>query len=375
MAVNERVLEVVQSLYDAAVDERLWPSALQALTDLTGSQAASFWVLDHFDKIRLPSFISINFDPKAIKEYLDHMVPLDPTNQYIAAHPETPIVHDGLFITDREKDRHPYYDWHDRAVGTRFRMVAQIRPAEGVQSGVAMHRMPQYGRYEQADLEQFQFLYGHLKRALAIAFRLGSVNALHQATAEILDRSAAAVVLLNEAKAVAHANRSAEALTKEGDGIRMSAEGLRLDRKQDDDHFQSLVARALSGIATAQDSPGGVMRAPRPSGKRPYAIVVAPLKSLYPGLAQLRPAVCILIADPEAEQPLPAQRLRVVFGLTEAEAKLAALLASGKDLRAAAARLEITYGTARARLANIFHKTQTRRQGELVRLILTVCAI
>ena len=117
------------------------------------------------------------------------------------------------------------------------------------------------------------------------------------------------------------------------------------------------------------------MRAPRPSGKRPYAIVVAPLNSFYPGLAVLRPAVCVIIADPEAERPLPAERLRAVFGLTEAEAKLAAMLTTGEDLRAAAARLEITYGTARARLAAIFSKTETRRQGELIRLVLSVSTL
>jgi hypothetical protein len=31
----------------------------------------------------------------------------------------------------------------------------------------------------------------------------------------------------------------------------------------------------------------------------------------------------------------------------------------------------ITYGTARARLAEIFQKTETRRQGQLITLLLT----
>ncbi len=229
MAVDERVLQVVQSLYDAALDENLWPGTLQELTELTGSHGASFWVLDRVldngDQIRLPSFTSVNFDPAAIQEYLEHMVPMDPTNQYLAAHPNAPIVHDGLFITDREEDRHPYYDWHDRAVGTRFRMVAQIRPAPGVQTGIALHRMPKFGRYEPADLEQFRFIYGHLKRALEVAFRLGSLGAVQQATAEVLDRNPAAIVLLDDAKHVVHANRRAEELHSHGDGIRLCAEG------------------------------------------------------------------------------------------------------------------------------------------------------
>lgn len=374
MHANERVLAVVQWLYDAALDENLWPRALQRLTDLTGSQAASFWVLDSFEQVRLPSFTAINFDPAAIEEYLDHLVPLDPTVQYLAAHPDEPVVHDGLFITDREKDRHPYYDWHDRAVGTRYRMVAQIRPAPGIQSGVALHRMPKYGPYEPGDLQQFTFLYRHLKRALAIAFRLGSLGAAQQATAEILDRNPAAIVLLDEARRVVHANRAAETLRASGDGVRLSVDGLHLSRKSDHDALEALIARATGGVPTIADGPGGIMRAPRPSGKRAYVISVAGIRGKYPALALLRPAVCVMIADPEAAQPVPAQRLRALFGLTEAEARLAALLAAGEDLRASAGRLEITYGTARTRLAAIFDKTQTRRQGELIRLLLAACA-
>lgn len=360
MSIDERVLGVIQSVYDAALDESLWPFALQELTNATDSQAASFWVLDSSAQLQLPSFTSINFDPSAIAEYLKDLVPLDPTVQYLAAHPDEPIVHDGVIITEREKNRHPYYDWHDRAVGTRFRMVGQIRPAPGVQSGIALHRTPKAGRYEPADLERFAFLYGHLKRALAIGYRLGSLGAVQQCTAELLDRNPAAILLLDEGKRVVHANRGAEAFRSKGDGIRLSADGIHLARKLDDEKLQALIA----------DPRGGVMRAPRPSAKRAYAILVARVSGRYPALSIPRPAVCIVITDPDAQRPVPVERLRAVFGLTEAEAKLAALLASGDELRFAAEKLGITYGTARARLAGIFQKTETRRQGELIRLVM-----
>jgi DNA-binding CsgD family transcriptional regulator len=82
-----------------------------------------------------------------------------------------------------------------------------------------------------------------------------------------------------------------------------------------------------------------------------------------------------MISDPHSQRPLPNHILRASFALTEAEARLAALLAAGEELRAAAAKLGITYGTARARLAEIFQKTETRRQGELIKLLLTTLAM
>jgi DNA-binding CsgD family transcriptional regulator len=362
--VHEPTLRVVQSFYDAAMDEALWLAALQQLTDLTGSQAATFWVLDSSPEPRLPTLTCLNFDPNFMEEYLDGMVPLDPTVRYLVAHPDEPIVHDGLVITEREKDRHAYYDWHGGHSDTRYRMVGQARPAPGVQAGVALHRTRKVGRYETEDIERFTILHRHLEQALAIGFRLGTLSAMQQCSAEALDRNTSAVLFLDERKRIVFANRVAEAIESDGDGIRLDAGGVSLERKRDNDRLQGLIAQAS----------GGTMRAPRPSGKRPYGIFISPVSGRYAVLSTVRPKVCVVITDPSRQAPLPVERLRAAFGLTEAEARLAALLAEGVDLRAAAARLEVTYATARTRLTTIFQKTETRRQGELIRLLLTTLA-
>jgi DNA-binding CsgD family transcriptional regulator len=59
------------------------------------------------------------------------------------------------------------------------------------------------------------------------------------------------------------------------------------------------------------------------------------------------------------------------FGLTPSEARLVLHLISGEALRSAAAHLHITYETARTHLKNIFGKTGTCRQSELVIVIVT----
>lgn len=374
MSLDQRVLTAIQALYDAAMDETLWPKALQEMTDLTGSQAATFWVLDSSDQPRLPTLIIHNFDPAFMKAYLDGIVPHDPTVQYLVRHPNCSIVHDGLVITERDKDRHPYYDWHGRHSDTRFRLVGQLRPASAVQAGVALHRTLGVGRYEADDIDRFSILNGHLERALSIGFRLGTLGAMRQSAAELLDRNPAAVLLLDGHKRVIYANRSAEALRSKGDGIRLAGDEILVLHKQDHDRLQGLISQVLSAVTTPGSAPGGIIRAQRPSGKRPYAILVTPVSHQFPVLTVWRPAVCIFITDPEGQTQLPTARIQSAFGLTEAEARLASLLAGGVELRAAAEELNITYGTARTRLAEIFQKTDTRRQGELVKLLLATLA-
>jgi DNA-binding CsgD family transcriptional regulator len=67
----------------------------------------------------------------------------------------------------------------------------------------------------------------------------------------------------------------------------------------------------------------------------------------------------------------PIDLLQCHFSLTLAEARLALHLVAGETLRSAAVKLSITYETARTHLKNVFDKTGTCRQAELLVVILT----
>jgi DNA-binding CsgD family transcriptional regulator len=75
--------------------------------------------------------------------------------------------------------------------------------------------------------------------------------------------------------------------------------------------------------------------------------------------------------EPHSRSPLrPGSRqLCAAFGLTAAEAKLAARLASGLGIDAAAASLGVSRETSRSQLKGVFAKTNTRRQAELAGLL------
>ena len=68
--------------------------------------------------------------------------------------------------------------------------------------------------------------------------------------------------------------------------------------------------------------------------------------------------------------PMPSEaRVRAMFGLTAAEARLAQLLASGDTLEEVAEKLCIKLTTARSQLAIIFSKAGIRRQTKLVAIL------
>jgi DNA-binding CsgD family transcriptional regulator len=81
------------------------------------------------------------------------------------------------------------------------------------------------------------------------------------------------------------------------------------------------------------------------------------------------PFAIIFAAKPSTISLPDGRQLRDHFGLTEAQAGLAIEIAKGHGLKACARRLGIAVTTARSHLRQIFEKTDTKRQAELVRLI------
>ena len=78
----------------------------------------------------------------------------------------------------------------------------------------------------------------------------------------------------------------------------------------------------------------------------------------------------LLVADPEARREAPSPALlRDAFGLTKAEAEVAARAAMGEGVPALAASLAISQGTARLHLHRVFEKTGAHRQAELAAVL------
>jgi len=78
----------------------------------------------------------------------------------------------------------------------------------------------------------------------------------------------------------------------------------------------------------------------------------------------------LLAADPRAAAAPPVEALCALYGLTAAEARLAAALAAGESLQDYATASGIARCTARWQLQQVLAKTDTHRQSDLVRLIL-----
>jgi DNA-binding CsgD family transcriptional regulator len=168
------------------------------------------------------------------------------------------------------------------------------------------------------------------------------------------------------------ANAAAKAMLDARDGIFL-CDG-RLAVAGGPDALQKLVA-SCAGRSVGTGGPGGELKVPRDLPRSPLHVTVAPPRSDtrlpdVPWIGFGSPVAIVTVTDRDLDRRRRQMNLRRRFDLTSTEAALAAEILRGDGRKAAARRCGISDATAKTHLTNIFEKTGTHRQAELVRCLL-----
>ena len=108
----------------------------------------------------------------------------------------------------------------------------------------------------------------------------------------------------------------------------------------------------------------------RTSDALPLQLLVAPLGEQMTWPWGEQHSAVIFAVDPERPAGLRGPTLELLYGLTPAEARMAAAFCNVHgDLARAAEEVGTTQGSARQYLKQVFAKTNTHRQPELIELL------
>lgn len=206
----------------------------------------------------------------------------------------------------------------------------------------------------------------HIRRALQLRRSFIDIKAHSDSLELALDLVQAGILFLDSQGRVLSMNRSAEELSTRG-ALKFRAGRLYPSLPSEIAKLEALVRAAISR-PKEKPAVGGSMLISR-IGSRPLTLVVAPLNEISGRVAQKASAVAF-IYDPEQKAQLPQDLLIQTYGLTTAESRLALLLVEGHSLRDAAEMRGVAFNTVRSQVKSIFSKTGTRRQGELVGILM-----
>lgn len=217
----------------------------------------------------------------------------------------------------------------------------------------------------------------HLSRALDASLQLGRHADGSRQLTRVLGSMPNAALLLDASGRITYANAGAEALLAMNDGLAVArGGGLRLAAVLPAE--TAALQRALSEALSVANGEDRALQAPlrltRPSGRAPLLIIPVPLPPPAFAMWELVESAraMVIVIDPEAGSLPVVEGVQAAFGLTPAEARVAALVGRGLSGPQSAAALGISPETVKTHLARCFAKTGLHSQAELARLLATL---
>jgi len=370
-------VDIIDAVYQAAVRSELWPDTLCAIVDYVGAVAGNivYQAPDGRGSFLIPG--RMREDLNAL--YLQHYTGNPYARAFEKVKPGEIAV--GNRLVDAAAVRHSafYVDICEpqNIFNQLFLPHASLHERGGI-GGVALFLSREQDDRTVEAAARLKLLSPHMARAIDLSFQVNRIARASELPQRLIDAMADAAALIDGRGAILLLNAAAEALLKQADGIFLS----RSERPSLAAHIPETSTRLVNAIrqalliADGEDTPfEGALSISRPSGLPPYLVTITPLAptavSIWDAIDS-GARVLIHIVDPEAKTRRQAHQLQYIFGLTEAETRVAALIGSGMNLPEIARVLGISSNTVKTHTGRCFGKTGMRSQAALARLIASI---
>jgi len=369
MSTGQRIGELIARVYDAAQDESLWPSVASGIAYAFGATSAV--VSSGYPQILAGTE---SWDAQTLDNYAKYYYRHDPWLSPSLKRGVGKVFTSADLISDSEFERTEFYNDFMRPHSDGFYIIGCFFPVSPGQMGLtSVHRPRARGHYEEAERKRATEFIPHLIRAIQVRHKLTEADIQRQIGLEGLERSQIAAIVVTGNGIILHANNQAEAMLRAGDAIRSISSQLAAATRSATERLTMLIRGAIDTAAGRSGSAGGTVAIPRPN-RPPLTVLVAPFRPAQRGAGAPVPAALLFLRDPEWTSGLAAGPLQELFCLTAAESTIASHLIRGRSLADIAARHNLSLNTVRTHLKNIFAKTGTNRQTELVAFIVRTVA-
>ena len=360
-------LELIGVIYDAALDDALWTPAIKGIMEQVGA-SQSWMITPIIAQADSPQMLAQHAAEDLWPLYMAYYWQRDQWGQNGA---RMGLLRSGtLFHGDEAIPRNEFrhteiYEDLLKPRDIEIFLCATLfggTPEQPTPTCLSLFRRPGAEAFSSRDEQIVQHLLAHLQRSLRIRWRMGQQNEARCLREAALDRMAQAVALLDEQGRLLFANSRAEAVFRAGDGLAVVNGRLTATGPQGNGRLQEALRRALLGS-------GSSVRLDAGTGQPCRVATFCPLR--VPSLdVSAKTRVLVLIASPAqpAADGLPA--FAALYGLTPAETRVLGLLLEQRGTQDIADALNIRIKTLRIHLSNLYAKTGTASQRELVAFFL-----
>ena len=366
------LLKILDVLYDTALERDSWTSVLQALAGPVDGVTGHLLNWDKQSGL-VPHFEVFGVDDSAMQSYASHWVLEDPRAAHHQRNPDVRFFFDEMFVSPGEKKRIAFFnEWEHSQTAERDVVGHRAYVSQDREIIISLGFGDASGRTRDQALQLFERLSSHLQRAIEIHHLFGRHMIAQTPEHAIMDSLDYGVIFLDELGRPGYYNRVAEQISQRGDGLRLGSGGLRAKDACSHRQLEGLVRSSRIANSYGERSAGGWVSIVRDDHGPHYRVLVIPMPQVNDINLFSNPRVLILISDPAAGRENIGSALKHLYRLTEGEVHVCLSLAAGKDTSRIADELTVSREAVRFHLKNIFSKTGVKRQGELIRLLLTL---
>lgn len=360
---------LIEAIYEGILQDPPWQDFLTGLREPLGADIAAIFLQPPEPGSRVVMLVE-GGRAEGIDSYKRGQFVFDPFIDL----PDGEVVTLHEFISTEALLDSDFYRLTMKPSGLYDFLGADLRVPGEFEARFRLARYEGKPRFGQQDKELLGLITPHLQRAIRIHARLNQLSSERDLYAGAVQQLSLGTILLDGEGRIQQLNPLARELLAQRDGLSLVDGRLRLNSSERSAALQAAIDQVLSNQRQAVPAMVEVIRVPRPSGRADLGLVVraVPRGHFSEGVAV--PAVAIFISDPERQGGADAEVLQRLFDFTQAEARLALLLADGYSLDESAAAIGVTRNTVRTHLRSIFTKTGVTRQTLLVRLVLNSVA-
>ena len=365
----------VETLLDAAFDDARWGDAFRMIDRSCGLNGGQFTALaadahGHPEAIFAACYIDGDPREEIVADWVENYSAFSENVPRIGKLPAWRLTHNEELFTPAEKRTSPMYNEFQPKYDCRDQLAVVVdRPSNGrLENGCLFWAMANgESGWEPDKLKRIRGLLPHIRQAVRVRRELVAAEAhAYAEMSMLLEDTPLGVIFLDRRGAIAAVNATAQRMLAVKTGVCEWQGNLGASLPADDAKFRRLVTRALPRLGHM--AVGGCMSVRRPVGL-PLIVNVHPVTPGRADFGAERLAALVLIRDPDANRLDPVA-VGDLLGLTAAESRVAVLLAKGRSIRDIARELDRSEHTVRWTLKQVFSKTGSASQADLVRLLL-----
>ncbi|MDE2422035.1 MAG: helix-turn-helix transcriptional regulator [Gammaproteobacteria bacterium] len=357
--------DLLSCLYDAVMAPSGYQTFIEMLKDFFDLKA-TILIIRNVETQEVKGLWMYGMEKKWHESYALEYAPEDMLAHHIQSSPIAHFYASNLDVPDKDKfaETRFYNEWVVPQ-GMAYATGAIVLQEGAWVTELYLQRGPQHQPFNRDEIDQYNLLIPHLQRAMQMRQRFADLQIGQSFLASSLDVLAMPTFLFNEMGQMAHCNQSAVHLLKESYNLKLNNHYLQTNHDATTRKLSVELSKAVRASRGDESDLNSVILLPR-AQQLPLMLMITPLQLKGP----VQGAALLFAFDPETTPTITRSLIRRLFGLSEAEAVLSVALCSGKTLDDVALERGTTMNTVKSQLRSIFVKTGTKRQSELVSLLL-----